>query len=398
MEYLSVVEFCFADRPGGAGRVGWDIARAMQQQGHSVTVLCYRPGGDVPAGPAEVEGIRVVRFDKSERPGWHPGRLQAIVDATAAACRTWLGDRRFDVVHVHSPLQGLGVVSGLGKGPRYVCTVHSPIVLEQEILWRTQGWTGWLKLLVGRGVLARAERRMLDASAAIHTLSEFTRRELDRAYGIGSRVSVIPHWYTPRGPRLDKAAARDVLGWPQAAKIFFTVRGLGPRYGLDVAIRALGPLTQESDCHFYLAGDGPLRGELEALAAGYRPPDGGPGRIHFLGRITDEQLEAAYAAADLFILPTLALECFGLITIEALAFGCPVLSTDVAAIPESMVPILPQMLVPPGDVAALRGKARQFLSGELQVPDRRALVHYAETRYGAPAVVPRLTQLFKEGA
>ncbi len=41
---------------------------------------------------------------------------------------------------------------------------------------------------------------------------------------MGRRVSVIPHWYTPRGPRLSKLEARRALGWPQNAKIFFTVR------------------------------------------------------------------------------------------------------------------------------------------------------------------------------
>ena len=48
-----------------------------------------------------------------------------------------------------------------------------------------------------------------------------------------------------------------------------------------------------------------------------------------------------YEAADLFVLPTTALECFGLITMEAFAHGCPVLSTDAAAVPESMRPIMP---------------------------------------------------------
>jgi glycosyltransferase involved in cell wall biosynthesis len=395
MEYLAVVEFCFADRPSGAGRVAWDIATAMRLRGHSVTILCYLANNEMPEGVELMDGIRVVRFRKSERPSWHPARLRAIRDATAAACRTWLGDRRFDVVHVHSPIQGVGVLAGLGRRPRYVYTAHSPVVLEQDIIWRSQGWTGVLKLLLGRGLLASVERRMLEASAAIHALSEFTRSELERAYRVGQRVSVIPHWYTPRGPRLGKPEARRALGWPQDAKIFFTVRGMGPRYGLDVAIRALGPLTQESDCHFYLGGDGQLRPELEALAATFRRAGSLDERIHFMGRISDEQLETTYAAADLFILPTLALECFGLITIEAMSFGCPVLGTDAAAIPESLAPILPEFIVPAGDVAALQSRARQFLQGSLSVPGRQTLIDYAGGRYGEATVVPELLRLFE---
>ncbi len=169
MEYLAVVEYCFADQPGGAGRVAWDIAKALRQRGHSVTLLCCCASDETPEGVEVLDGIRVVRFRKRQLPRWYPTRLQAIMDATAAACRRWLSDRRFEVVHVHSAIQGLGVLTALGTQPRYVYTAHSPLVLEQEITWRSQGWPGRLKLLLGRGLLANAERRMLGASAAIHT-------------------------------------------------------------------------------------------------------------------------------------------------------------------------------------------------------------------------------------
>ncbi len=392
LEYLAVVEYCFADQPGGSGRVAWDIAKAMQARGHAVTLLCYLLDSRMPEGITELDGIRIVRFRKEERPPWHPERLQVIISSTTAAARRWLRDRTFDSVHVHSPLLGLGVVAALGSQPRYVYTVHSPMVLEQEIMWRSQGWPGQLKLLLGRGMLADAERRMLEAAHRIHTLSEFTREKLDESYKVGARVQVIPHWYPVQAQPVTRAAARHKLGWPQDAKIFFTVRSLGPRYGLDVAIRALAPLVRSHGCRFYLAGSGPLRGELEALAANLGAGDG----IQFMGRVSDEELQLAYAAADLFILPTLALECFGLITIEALAFGCPVLSTDAGAIPESMLPILPGMVVPAADVEALREKARQFLDGEVVLPGREQLMAYAEARYGEAAVLPRLRGLFEE--
>ncbi len=391
LEYLAVVEYCFADQPGGSGRVAWDIARAMQARGHAVTLLCYLLDSRMPEGITELDGIRVVRFRKEERPPWHPERLRAIISSTTAAARRWLLDRTFDCVHVHSPLLGLGVVAALGSQPRYTYTVHSPLVLEQEIVWRAQGWPGQLKLRLGRGMLADAERQMLGVANRIHVLSEFTREKLDKAYQVGPQVEVVPHWSAGPAQPVTRAAARHQLGWPQDAKIFFTVRALGPRYGLDVAIRALAPLVRSHGCCFYLGGSGPLRGELEALVANLGARDG----IKFMGRLSDADLQLAYAAADLFILPTLALECFGLITIEALACGCPVLSTDAGAIPETMLPILPGMVVPAGDVEALREKARQFLDGEVVLPDREQLMAYAEARYGAAVVVPRLTGLFE---
>lgn len=394
MNYLVVAESCFLDRPGGAHRVAWDVAKVMRDRGHAVTLLCYR-SGPAPAGPETLEGIDVVRFAKTELPAWHPRRLSAIIDAAGAACRQWLGGRRFDVVHVHTPLVGLGVAGALGDGPRYVYTVHSPVVLEQEIVWKAQGWPGRLKLLLGRGLLASVERRMLARAHRIQTLSEFTRRQLDQSYGVGSRITVVPHWYARINSGISKADARRELGWPAEAKIFFTVRAMGPRYGLDVALKALAPLLKEHDAYFFLGGDGPWRGRLEALGKGL--DSGGPAgpRIRFMGRISDRELELAYAAADLFILPTLALECFGLITLEAFAFGCPVLATDAGAIPETMQPILPELIVPAGDELALRAAARKFLQGGFRLPEGRALIDYAAGRYGAAAVIPQICALLE---
>ena len=132
LRYLTVVEHFFEDIPSGSARVAWDIAMEMRDRGYEVTVLCYRAGDNAP-GLSEYEGVRLVRFDKEGKPCWHPGRLQAIIESTARACRQWLSDCRWDIVHVHSCLMGLGAVSCFGSGPRYVFTVHSPLVLEQEI-------------------------------------------------------------------------------------------------------------------------------------------------------------------------------------------------------------------------------------------------------------------------
>jgi glycosyltransferase involved in cell wall biosynthesis len=395
MRYLVVTEFCFDDLPGGACRVAWDIARVMRDRGHQVSFLCYHYGNDAPAGSSRLDGIEVVRFLKDLLPSWHPRRMQAIVGAAAEACRRWLCAEPFDVVHVHSPLIGLGAVAALtqrwGWQPRCIFTVHSPLVLEQEIIWRSQGWTGQLKRLLGGRMLASVERKMLAAAESIHTLSEFTKARLDEDYGVGARVKVIPHWYSRINQGVPKAAARAALGWPGKAKIFFTVRGMGPRYGLEVAIRALAPLLHDSDSYFFLAGDGHLRAALETLAIGLDSER----RIRFMGRISDQDLELAYAAADLFVLPTLALECFGLTTPEAFAFGCPVLATDAGAIPEAMEPVLPRMVVRAGDEQALRERAREFLNGTIAVPDGQVLIDYASRRYGSAVVIPQLCRLLE---
>jgi len=392
VEYLIVVEHCFPDQPSGSARVAWDMAQLMRDRGAFVSLICYCPRDARNVGLEMVDGINVVRYLKEQKPAWHPGRFTEIVDSTEIACRRWLAGRHFDCVHVHSPLQGLGIIRAVGPGPKYLATVHSPLFLEQEVQWRHQGLLGQVKILAGRRLLLAAESELLNHMSLIHALSQFTRREIQRFHGLGDRVRVIPHWFRPRRAARSKTEARAALGWPGDKPVFFTVRGLRPRYGVDVAIKALGPLLSEFDARFVIAGSGPLRTPLETLA---RATEGGD-RITFIGAVSDEQLELAYTAADLFILPTVELECFGLITLEAFHMGCPVLSTDAGAIPEVMRPILPDMIVPAGDVRALRSRARDFLGQRIALPDGAVLADYAEKNFGKNVIAPQLVALIEE--
>jgi glycosyltransferase involved in cell wall biosynthesis len=390
MRYLAVVQECFPDRPGGAARVAWDIAKLMVREGHEVSVLCYCPGNQEESS-VNHDGIRVVRYRKRARGRWDPRRFQAIVSSAADACHRWLNSSEFDVIHIHSPLEGIGVLSVLSARLRVVYTAHSPLVKEQEINWSGDGFVGRVKLAFGRPLLAAAERRLLRRVDIVHALSAYTCRVLEETYSTADKTIVIPHWAPRRTTGLSRIDARKALRWPVAGRIALTVRRLGPRYGVDVALTALAPILETLDAHFLIAGDGPLRGDLETLAANLGVGD----RVRFLGRVSDDELNLAYTAADLFILPTLELECFGLIITEALSLGCPVIATNVAAIPEIVMPLAPQLLVPGGDPLALRDAVSGVLSGAIQVPDSDAIRAYAEDRYGEHIVVPRILDLLR---
>jgi glycosyltransferase involved in cell wall biosynthesis len=269
-------------------------------------------------------------------------------------------------------------------------TVHSPLIMEQRINWRSQGPSGWLKLVLGQGSLKKLERTLLARCNSIHALSKFTRTMLDRLYAVGDRVTVIPHWRRAELQRTHtKAQARKLLGWPENVPVFFTVRHHGRRNGIDIGIRALAPLAAAGECCFMVGGDGRFRAKYEALARSL----GAREAIRFLGRMSEHDLNLAYQAADLFLLPTRALECFGLIMLEAFAFGCPVLSSDAGAIPETMEPILPEFITPAGNVRVLRSKAKAFLEGRLTSPGPEALVEYTRRCFDASVIVPSLLGL-----
>ena len=392
MNYLVAVDASFVHSPGGMARVAWDMALAVRDRGHQVAMICAYPYGSQRQPEVElVQGVRIAHYRRPSIPSWDPrfiGRTMANVREALDRC---LGQQRWDVVHTHSLFTGLGALLALGPGPRYVSTLHSPVVLETRIGWREQGGLGRLKRLLGGPLLWYLERRLLSGSQQLHSLSRYTRASIGRFHADQARrIQVIPHWCRQEQRRtLTRRQARQQLGWPADRPILFTVRIHGPRYGLDDAIAAIGPLTRSRGCRFYVGGDGPLRPRLEQQTRELGCAEG----VRFMGRIPDETLALAYQAADLFVLPTRELECFGLIILEALSYGCPVLSTDAAAIPETMRPILPRLVVPAGDAAAMGRAVERWLDHQLPLPSEQQLVQYTVDHYSPAVILPRLHQL-----
>jgi glycosyltransferase involved in cell wall biosynthesis len=362
----------------------------MKQQGNNVTMFCQKANpGD--SEVVEYEGIRVIRYDFPRTMVLDPFKFRKQMEAAMEVGRRHLLDVHWDVVHSHLPMEGAMIRKLLPDGPRFVHTSHSPVIMEQEITWGAQGWAGRVKKVFGKAPLRRLERKLLCSMDGIQTLSRFTRDQLDGAYGIGSKIDVVPHWCREDFRRVNtKMESRRLLGIDPGLKVLFTLRHLGPRYGVDVAIKAIAPILKKNDdLVFIVGGDGPLRPAFESLANDLGVKD----QVRFLGRLTDEDLRLYYETADLFVLPTLALECFGLIVLEAFAYGMPIVSTDAGALPELMEPILPEFLVPAGDEKALRSKVEMFVEGSLQPPTPAVVESHVKEHFSQESIVPRILAL-----
>ncbi len=121
------------------------------------------------------------------------------------------------------------------------------------------------------------------------------------------------------------------------------------------AIKNLG--EEARDVLVLIGGEGPLRPMLERLIKDLRLTH----RIRLLGFVPEEQLPSYYQAADLVLVPTSALEGFGLVTVEALACGTPVLGTPVAALPEVLTRVDPGLVAEGSDAASLATAIRRIL-------------------------------------
>jgi len=190
-----------------------------------------------------------------------------------------------------------------------------------------------------------------------------------------------------------RAAARERLGWPTDRPIILVVRRLVRRMGLEDAITAAGEVQQQvKNVLVIIAGTGPLANSLQAQisAAGLDQT------VRLVGFMPDSILPLAYRAADITVVPSVALEGFGLIVAESLAAGTPVLLTPVGGLPETVEGLSPQCVLPEVGPRALAEGIIAAVGGRLKLPSDEECTSFARKRYHWPVVAPRVSAVYAE--
>lgn len=255
-----------------------------------------------------------------------------------------------DIIHLHAP-NVLATLSALRapRSARIVVTHHADILGREPLRL--------LALMAYRRVIARASAVIVSA----RSLARFSRDLPD----CGDRLHVIPFSTEPEledfladtALRREAVQLRARLAQPGQTLCVFVGR-LVPYKGLDVMLQAMARVPTLA---LAVVGDGPLMAESRAMTASLGIAD----RVHFLGAAAERVKQSAYGAADLFVMPSITTaEAFGISQIEAMRWGLPVVTTDLASgVPEVGVPGETGLLVPPGDVSALASALMQ-LSGD----------------------------------
>ena len=171
---------------------------------------------------------------------------------------------------------------------------------------------------------------------------------------------------------------------PGARKKLLSVGHLIERKGHHLAIEALAALP---DCDLDIAGDGPERGRLEALAAQLGVAD----RVRFLGRLAHEGLPAAYGAADALVLAS-SREGWANVLLESMACGTPVIATAIWGTPEVVAAPEAGVLAPERTAESLADAAQRLFAA---YPDRAATRAYAEG-FSWDETINRLATLFEQ--
>ncbi|MEM0192254.1 MAG: glycosyltransferase [Candidatus Korarchaeum sp.] len=279
---------------------------------------------------------------------------------------------RFDLIHAHFtwPCGYAAVKLGDAFGTPVVVTIH-----ENREWFLEEYGSGSSKI--------HYTWREADALIRVNRSDSSLLREFN------SRVFSIPNGFSPRRIRaMDVREARERLGLPMGSKVIFSLGALVPRKGFQYLIRAMPKVLREHhDVLCFIGGIGPYGKELRRIVRKL----GLESKVKLLGFIPEDELSLWMNSCDVFVLPSLS-ESFGVVQIEAMACGKPVVATKNGGSEEIIVSEDYGLLCEPGDPDGLAERIAIALSRDWD-PD--TIRSYALS-FSWENVVKRVVDVYRE--
>ena len=311
---------------GGMRRHVLDLIEGLQAKGHQVTVACP---GDSPLRRDLYPWVPVEPLELSDA-------MSPMADLRAAMqLRQILRRLPVDLVHLHGAKAGvIGRIAVRGCEPRpaVVCTVHNQMTPRSGLQ---------------RRVLHALERRLASDTDRMIAVSRHLQDDLvSRHRTIADRAVTIHNGVDPLPP-LDRDHARAVLGCAESDRTVIGAIGrMVPEKGFGTLLAAFQiVLARGVDAELVLIGDGPHHAVYQQLAGKI-----GHARVRFLGEVP--KASRLMLGFDVVVQPSHA-EGLGLVPIEAMLQGRPVIASEVGGLPEVVDHGITGLLVPPRDEIAL---------------------------------------------
>ncbi len=346
------------DDPGGVQTHVRELGERLIERGHDVLGIAPVRGSAAEPWVRAIGTPVSLTYNRSNVP----------IDPRPWSARQIAGTLRAfvpDVVHVHEPFAPSTTLWTIfaTRAP-LVGTFHSGA--EPARLYDVLG-----------PVFRRLARRLAARIAVSEAAAEVARRRL------GGRFEVIPNAVDVE--RFEVATAAD-LG--PGTKILFVGR-LDERKGFAIAVRAFAELAPaRPDLRLVAAGDGPERVEIERLPSESRE------RVTLLGAVPNRDLPPIHAGCDVFVAPNVGGESFGIVLVEAMAAGLPVVASEIPGFTEVIRDDVDGVLVPPRDPQATAdGLARVLddptLAARLSAAARERARAFSWTR-----ILPRIEAVY----
>ena len=337
---LRVAVLTYSVKPRGGVVHSLELARALAARGHRVEIAALARAGegffrrpDVPA--------HLVRFQPDESMDFD-ARVAAMIAAYRDGLRPWLAGGRFDVVHAQDCLSANAALGLRDAGviPHVLRTVHHVDEFRSPSL------------------IACQDRSIL-APDMVVCVSRAWVEPLRAQFGVEAGVvtnGVDLGRFRPPALAAERAADREALDLGDRLTVL-AIGGIEPRKGSLTLLEGFAGLRLSLAARrpLLLIGGGATlfdyRSEVDRFWE--RAAElGVAAHVRSLGPLSDELVARAYRAADVLAFPS-AREGFGLVPLEALAAGLPVVASDIDVLREFLVDGGNALLVPPGDGAAL---------------------------------------------
>jgi phosphatidylinositol alpha-mannosyltransferase len=317
--------------PGGVNAHVRDLYDRLIARGHDVRIISSIHG---PQKQSEGDIIRL-GYGFSVPANGSVGTLTFSPRYTSQV-RRMLDRERFDVLHFHEPfVPFLSLVVLRESQSINVATFHA-----------YAGWSPSYEF--GKRVLARFARR-LDGRIAV---SAAARHFIDRYFPGDYKV-------IPNGVDLDEFAhSQPITRYRDGTLNILFIGRFESRKGVMYALKAYRQLRKRGyDCRLLLAGAGPQEREVRRYIATRRLHG-----VEMLGRISDEDKARYFATADVYVSPATGQESMGVVLLEALAAGAPIVCSDIHGYKGVVRRGEQALLVPPRDVTALTDAIGRLLS------------------------------------
>jgi len=365
----------FPKTPGGLERYVYELTQKLAANKDQVE-LC---GVGMPeAEPAQL--VKLTNLASPEDPIWK--RLWHI-RKNFQKTRT----SRPDVINLHFALYSFPILDLFPKDVPIIFNFHGPWAFESEQEVVEKKLSIFLKhQLVEKRTYNRCDRFIVLSKAFGQILHQEYQVPWDKIHIIPGGVDINRFQ-----PSLSRQQAREQLGWPLHRPILFTSRRLVHRVGLDKLLTAMATIKQRiPDVWLGIAGRGPIKAELQQQATEL----GLDNHVQFLGFLPDEQLPIAYQAANLTVMPSQSFEGFGLVVVESLACGTPVLCTPVGGMPEILQPFSPDLMTSSIEDSAIAERLESLLLGKVAMPSSEDCRQYAVDNFDWNKIAQDVRKVF----
>jgi glycosyltransferase involved in cell wall biosynthesis len=328
---LSLQYHCYPDDVGGAWGLTYETNKRLVARGHKVYQITCKSSENQPTKEV-IDGIQYYRVSLRES-------ILRLWNAVRKKVKVIIKLESIHLIHIHNPLIGFLVLlqPSLWKVPK-VYHFHSSWFDEERINTVSTARIS-LRLKIRLVMIKIMEWVCYRFSRTLFFLSEYSKNHFKDYYSLSNpNLIIIPggvdlNNFHPLKPEENNNAIREKLNFKKGVPLILTVRRLEERMGLENLILAVEILLKKNPEKIFqlaIVGKGSLQQRLEHLIVKKKLSD----TIRLTGLIPRETLPLYFRVADLFVLPTTAIEGFGLVTVEALASGLPVMGTPVGATKE----------------------------------------------------------------